>query len=142
MTLSASIHALAHATEDIPKLILKMNDIFSIPKERFLISRARGHWDNEISLIGADCNHQEASALLETIISKLKTGEKNYLLHSISNSFDERDNFYIRLNKQSVCMGIISLSEHDSIRIRFKPTKEYNQNNKFRDHVIDLFTKK
>jgi RNA binding exosome subunit len=142
LTLSASIHALAHATEDIPKLILKMNDIFSIPKERFLISRARGHWDNEISLIGADCNHQEASALLETIISKLKTGEKNYLLHSISNSFDERDNFYIRLNKQSVCMGIISLSEHDSIRIRFKPTKEYNQNNKFRDHVIDLFTKK
>jgi RNA binding exosome subunit len=142
LTLSASIHAVAHATEDIPKLILKMNEIFSIPKERFLISRARGHWDNEISLIRADCSHQESSALLETIISKLKTGEKNYLLHSISNSFDERDNFYIRLNKQSVCMGIISLSEHDSIRIRFKPTKEYNQNNKFRDHVIDLFTKK
>ena len=142
MTLSASIHALAHATEDIPKLILKMNDIFSIPKERFLISRARGHWDNEISLIRADCNHQESGTLLEIIISKLKTGEKNYVLHSISNSFDERDNFYIRLNKQSVCLGIISLSEHDSIRIRFKPTKEYNQNNKFRDHVIDLFTKK
>ena len=142
MTLSASIHVVAHATEDIPKLILKMNEIFSIPKERFLISRARGHWDNEISLIRADCSHQESSALLETIISKLKTGEKNYLLHSISNSFDERDNFYIRLNKQSVCLGIISLSEHDSIRIRFKPTKEYNQNNKFRDHVIDLFTKK
>ncbi len=142
MTLSTSIHVVAHATEDIPKLILKMNEIFSIPKERFLISRARGHWDNEISLIRADCSHQESSALLETIISKLKTGEKNYLLHSISNSFDERDNFYIRLNKQSVCLGIISLSEHDSIRIRFKPTKEYNQNNKFRDHVIDLFTKK
>lgn len=142
MPLSTSINAVAHATEDIPKLILKMNEIFSIPKERFLISRARGHWDNEISLIRADCSHQESSALLETIISKLKTGEKNYLLHSISNSFDERDNFYIRLNKQSVCLGIISLSEHDSIRIRFKPTKEYNQNNKFRDHVIDLFTKK
>lgn len=142
MTLSTSIHAVAHATEDIPKLILKMNELFSIPKERFLISRARGHWDNEISLIRADCNHQESIVLLETIISKLKTGEKNYLLHSISNSFDERDNFYIRLNKQSVCMGIISLSEHDSIRIRFKPRKEYNQNNKFRDHVIDLFTKK
>ncbi len=142
MTLSTSIHAVAHATEDIPKLILKMNELFSIPKERFLISRARGHWDNEISLIRADCDHQESSALLETIISKLKTGEKNYLLRSISNSFDERDNFYIRLNKQSVYMGIISLSEHDSIRIRFKPTKEYSQNNKFRDHVIDLFTKK
>lgn len=142
MPLSTSLHAVAHATEDIPKIILKMNEIFSIPKERFLISRARGHWDNEISLIRADCNHQESIVLLETIISKLKTGEKNYLLHSISNSFDEKDNFYIRLNKQSVCMGTISLSEHDSIRIRFKPTKEHNQNNKFRDHVIDLFTKK
>jgi len=142
LPLSTSLHAVAHATEDIPKIILKMNEIFSIPKERFLISRARGHWDNEIFLIRADCNHQESNVLLETIISKLKTSEKNYLLHSISNFFDEKDNFYIRLNKQSVCMGTISLSEHDSIRIRFKPTKEHNQNNKFRDHVIDLFTKK
>jgi hypothetical protein len=41
-----------------------------------------------------------------------------------------------------MCRGIISLSEHDSIRIRFKTTKEFNQNNKFRDYVIDLFTKK
>jgi len=142
LTLSASIHVVAHATEDIPKLILKMNELFSIPKEKFLISQARGHWDNEISLIRADCENQESNALLETIISKLKTGEKNYLLHSISDSFDEKDNFYIRLNKQSMCRGMISLSEHDSIRIRFKPTKEFNQNNKFRDHVIDLFTKK
>lgn len=142
MTLSTSIQVIAHATEDIPKILLKMYEIFSIPKEKFLISRARGHWDNEISLIIANCNHEESKVILQRIISKLKSGEKNYLLRSISDSFDERDNFYIRLNKQSMCRGIISLSEHDSIRIRFKPTKEFNQNNKFRDHVIDLFTKK
>jgi RNA binding exosome subunit len=68
--------------------------------------------------------------------------EKKNLLQSISNSFDEKDNFYIRLNKQSMCKGSISLSEHDSIRIRFKPIKEFNKNNKFKDHVIRLFTKK
>lgn len=142
MTLSTSIQVIAHATEDIPKILLKMYEIFSIPKEKFLISRARGHWDNEISLIIANCDDEESKVILQRIISKLKSGEKNYLLRSISDSFDEKDNFYIRLNKQSMCRGIISLSEHDSIRIRFKPTKEFNQNNKFRDHVIDLFTKK
>ncbi|MGI8719695.1 MAG: RNA-binding domain-containing protein, partial [Nitrososphaeraceae archaeon] len=105
-------------------------------------SKAEGHWGNEISVIRAECDHNESSALLDKIISRLKIGEKNYLLGSISDSFDEKNNFYIRLSKQSVCKGIISLSEHDSIRIRFKPIKEFNQNNKFRDHVINLFTRK
>ncbi|HSA72502.1 MAG TPA: RNA-binding domain-containing protein [Nitrososphaeraceae archaeon] len=142
MTLSASIHVVAHATEDIQKILNKMQDVFLIPREKFLISKAEGHWGNEISVIRAECEHDESSALLEGIISRLKIGEKNYLLGSISDSFDEKNNFYIRLNKQSVCKGIISLSEHDSIRIRFKPIKEFNQNNKFRDRVINLFTRK
>lgn len=132
----------AHATEDIQKILNKMQDVFLIPREKFLISKAEGHWGNEISVIRAECEHDESSALLEGIISRLKIGEKNYLLGSISDSFDEKNNFYIRLNKQSVCKGIISLSEHDSIRIRFKPIKEFNQNNKFRDRVINIFTRK
>jgi len=119
-----------------------MHDVFLIPTEKFLISKAEGHWGNEISVIGAECDHNESSALLERIISRLKIGEKNFLLGSISDSFDEKNNFYIRLNKQSLCKGIVSLSERDSIRIRFKPIKEFNQNNKFRDHVINLFTRK
>ena len=119
-----------------------MNELFSIPKEKFLISQAKGHWGNEISLIKADCDHKESKELLERIISWLKIREKNYLLHSIPDSFDEKDNFYIRLDKQDMCNGIVALSDHDSIRIRFKSIKEFNQNNKFRNHVIDLFTKK
>ena len=132
----------AHATDDIQKIIIKMHDVFLIPTEKFLISKAEGHWGKEISVIRAECAHHESSALLERIISRLKIGERNFLLGSISDSFDEKNNFYIRLNKQSLCKGIISLSERDSIRIRFKPIKEFNQNNKFRDHVINLFTRK
>jgi RNA binding exosome subunit len=142
LTIFTSVQVVAHATEDISKILLKMNEIFSIPKEKFLISKARGHWDNEISLIRANCDDEESEVLLEKIILKLKLDEKNYLLHSISDFFDEKDNFYIRLNKQSIFRGTISLSEHDSIRLRFKQTKKFNQNNKFRDHVINLFTKK
>lgn len=119
-----------------------MNDVLSIPMEKFLVSPAKGHWGNEISIIMVECDNKESHALLERIISNLKIGEKNYLLNSISDSFDEKDNFYIRLNKQSMCKGVVSLSEHDSIRIRFKPIKEFNQSNKFKDHVMNLFTKK
>ncbi len=132
----------AHATEDIQKILTKMHNVFLIPTENFLISKTEGHWGNEICVIRAECDHSESSALLERIISGLRIGEKKFLLATISDSFDEKNNFYIRLNKQSVCKGIISLSEHDSIRIRFKPIKEFNQNNKFRDHVINLFTRK
>ena len=132
----------AHATEDIQKILTKMHDVFLIPTENFLISKTEGHWGNEICVIRAECDHSESSELLERIISGLKIGEKKFLLGTISDSFDEKNNFYIRLNKQSLCKGIISLSERDSIRIKFKPIKEFNQNNKFRDHVINLFTRK
>jgi RNA binding exosome subunit len=142
LTISTSINIVAHATEDVPKILQKMNDVFSISKEKIRVSSAEGHWGNEISLITADCDHKESYVLLERIIVNLKISEKKYLMHSISNSFDEKENFYIRLNKQSMCKGVISLSEHDSIRIRFKPIKEFNQNNKLKDHVISLFTKK
>jgi RNA binding exosome subunit len=142
LTLSTSINIVAHATEDVPKILQKMNDVVSIPKEKIRVSSDEGHWGNEISLIKVHCDHKESHVLLARIIANLKIAEKKYLLQSISNSFDEKDNFYIRLNKQSMCNGTVSLSEHDSIRIRFKPIKEFNQNNKFRDHVISLFTKK
>lgn len=142
MTLSTSLNIVAHATEDVPKILKKMNDVFSIPMEKILVSSVEGHWGNEISLIKVECDDNESNVLLERINANLKIGEKKYLLQSISNSFDEKGSFYIRLNKQSMCNGTISLSEHDSIRIRFKPIKEFNQNNKFKDHVISLFTKK
>jgi RNA-binding protein len=141
LILTTSIHIVAHATEDIPKLSSRINALFSIPMEKFVTSQTRGHWGNEITLIRADCDPDESFALLRTIILKMNQAEKNNLLHNISTSFDEKDNFYLRLNKQSMCRGIISISEHDSIRIKFKPAKEFNKNNKFRDHVIDLFTK-
>jgi len=142
LTISTSINIIAHATEDVPKILQKINDVFSISREKIMVSSTEGHWGNEISLIKADCDHKESVVLLEKIIANLKISEKKYLLQSISTSFDEKDNFYIRLNKQSMCKGVISLSEHDSIRIRFKPIKEFDQNNKFKDHVISLFTKK
>ncbi len=142
MTLSTTVHVVVHATEDITKILFKLNELFSIPKEKFLISQAKGHWGNEISLLRANCDDNESNVLLEKIISLLEKNERNYLLASILDCFDEKNNFYIRLDKQDMCNGMISLSNQDSIRIRFKPTKEFNQNNKFRDHVIDLFTKK
>lgn len=142
MALSTSINIVAHATEDVPKILEKLNDVLSIPEENILVSSAEGHWGNEISLIKANCDHKESHVLLKRIIDNLKISEKRHLLQSISNSFDEKDNFYIRLSKQSMCKGMISISEQDSIRIRFKPIKEFNQSNKFKDHVISLFTKK
>ena len=77
MTVTTSIHVVAHATEDIPKILLRMNDVLSIPMEKFLVSSAKGHWGNEISIIKGDCDHKESHVLLEKIISNLKIGEKN-----------------------------------------------------------------
>jgi hypothetical protein len=38
---------------------------------------------------------------------------------------DEKGNFYLRLDKQRMCQGKISLSEADAVRIRFRPIKRH-----------------
>ncbi|HET7283946.1 MAG TPA: RNA-binding domain-containing protein, partial [Nitrososphaeraceae archaeon] len=49
--------------------------------------------------------------------------------HLLSNLFDkyidEKGNLYIRLDKQRICNGKVSLSESDSIRVRFRPVRRY-----------------
>jgi RNA binding exosome subunit len=38
---------------------------------------------------------------------------------------DEKGNLYLRLDKQRLCQGKISVSTGDSIRIKFRPVKRY-----------------
>jgi RNA binding exosome subunit len=135
----AEVNLLLHATEDGPKVLQAVQDVLLIPSERFSSSVSEGHYKNRILLLKAILSSQEARKLANRIISLLSSIDKNQMSRLLHEYSDEKGNLYIRIDKQRMCQGKVSLSETDAIRIRFRPVKRYNKPSKSLESYRALF---
>ena len=122
---SAEINVLVHATENENKILHSINNVLSISAEKFSQSVSEGHWGNRILLLTATIDGQSAKDLVVKIMSSLNSNDKHLLSNLFDKYIDEKGNLYIRLDKQRICNGKVSLSESDSIRVRFRPVRRY-----------------
>jgi len=122
---AAEVDLLLHATEDGGKVLQSIQDTLVVPSEHFSISPSEGHYKNKILLLKAMLASREASELALQIMSHLNSSDRERLFGSLHEYSDEKGNLYLRLDKQRICQGKVSLSETDAIRIRFKPVKRY-----------------
>jgi RNA binding exosome subunit len=114
---AAEIGIIVHATEEKDKILEHLNSTLGVSPDSFFTGFAEGHWGNKILLLTAILGKSDANSLYMKVKSIL--GDKDSAL--LSNFFDEKGNLYIRLDKQRVCRGKVTLSEGDSVRIKFKP---------------------
>jgi RNA-binding protein len=135
---AAEINLVLHATEDGSKVLQAIEDVVLVPTDRFTSSSSEGHYKNKIILHKAILSSQEAGSLAKRIISLLNSADREHLSRFIRDYSDEKGNLYIRLDKQRMCLGRVSLSEADAIRIRFKPVKRYKPLGAVQSY-IDLF---
>jgi RNA binding exosome subunit len=122
---AAEVNLLIHGTEDGGKVLQSIRDLLSVPQERFTSTPSEGHYKNRILLLKATLSSQEAGGLALRVMSLLNSSDRERLLGALPEYSDERGNLYLRLDKQRICQGKVSLSETDAIRIRFKPVKRY-----------------
>lgn len=122
---AAEVNLLLHGTEDGAKVRQSIQDTLSIPSDRFSSTPSEGHYKNHILILKANLQSQEAGDLARRIMSLLNSTDREHLASSIAEYSDEKGNLYIRLDKQRICQGKVSLSDTDAIRIRFKPVKRY-----------------
>ena len=122
---AAEINLLLHATEDGGKVLRAIEGLLSIPPERFSSTPSEGHYKNKILLLKATLSSQEAAELALRIMSLLNSSDRERLSSALPEYSDEKGNLYLRLDKQRICQGKVSLSETDAIRIRFRPVKRY-----------------
>ncbi|HEX7033440.1 MAG TPA: RNA-binding domain-containing protein [Nitrososphaera sp.] len=122
---SAEVNLLLHGTEDGNKVLQSIQDTLSIPSERFSSTPSEGHFKNKIIVLKATLPSQEAGDLAHRIMSLLNSSDRERLSSSLEEHSDEKGSLYIRLDKQRICQGKVSLSEADAVRIRFKPVKRY-----------------
>jgi RNA binding exosome subunit len=122
---AAEINIVLHATEDEGRVLKAIEDVLLVPSERFSSSPSEGHYKNKILLQRAILSSHEAGSLAKRVISLLNSADREHLSRLVHEYSDEKANLYIRLDKQRMCQGRVSLSETDAIRIRFKPVKRY-----------------
>ncbi|HXX96365.1 MAG TPA: RNA-binding domain-containing protein [Candidatus Bathyarchaeia archaeon] len=117
---AAEIKIIVHATEETDSILKHLNSTLNVPPDTFSIEKTEGHWGNKIHLLTGILSKNEANSLYRKVEALLEN--YNELL---SNFFDEKGNLYIRLDKQRLCRGKVSISESDSIRIRFRNVMTY-----------------
>ena len=122
---SAEVDLHLHATEESGKVLQSIQDVLSVPSERFSSSPSEGHYKNKILLLKAMLSSREARELAVRIMSLLNSSDRDRLSSSLPEYSDKKGNLYLRLNKQRICQGNVSLSEADVIRVRFRPVKRY-----------------
>jgi RNA binding exosome subunit len=135
---SAEINIVVHATENEKKILDSLYSILSIPAEKFISSVSDGHWGNKISILTATIDGQVAKELILKIISLLNSVDRYHLSNFFDKYVDEKGNLYVRLDKQRICKGRISLSDMDSIRIRFRPVKRYKPSSNLQNYRVLL----
>ena len=135
---SAEINIVVHATENEKKILHSLFDVLSIPSEKFSYSFSEGHWGNKILVLTATIDGQVAKDLILKIISLLNSIDRYHLSNFFDKYVDEKGNLYIRLDKQRICKGRISLSDMDSIRIRFRPVKRYKPSSNLQNYRVLL----
>jgi RNA binding exosome subunit len=132
---AAEINLVLHATEDEGRVLKAIEDVLLVPSKRFSGSPSEGHYKNRILLQKAILSSHEAGSLAKRVISLLNSTDREHLSRLVHEYSDEKGNLYIRLDKQRMCQGKISLSETDAIRIRFKPVKRYKPSGAVQGYV-------
>jgi RNA-binding protein len=132
---AAEINLVLHATEDEGKVLESIEDVLLVTSKRFSSSPSEGHYKNKILLHKAMLSSHEAGLLAKRVISLLNSADRQHLSRLIHEYSDEKGNLYIRLDKQRMCQGMVSLSETDAIRIRFKPVKRYKPSGAIQGYV-------
>jgi RNA binding exosome subunit len=132
---AAEINLVLHATEDEGRVLKAIEDVLLVPSERFSSSPSEGHYKNKILLQKAILSSYEAGSLAKRVISLLNSADREHLSRLVHEYSDEKGNLYLRLDKQRMCQGRVSLSETDAIRIRFKPVKRYKPSGTVQGYV-------
>ncbi|HEX6067368.1 MAG TPA: RNA-binding domain-containing protein [Nitrososphaera sp.] len=122
---AAEVDIVLHATEDQEKVLAAVEKALGVSATDFAGEQAEGHFGNRIVLMKATVASKDAGALAAKIMSSLNRPDRQELADHIGEYSDDKGNLYLRLDKQRICQGRVSLAESDAVRVRFRPVRRY-----------------
>ena len=134
--LEVTVEIIAHATENVEKILDSFFELFSIQKEEFSKQNLTGHFDNPITLLRAKIKKKDAKSLVEKLVSKIPKDEFEALIDDIENRL-ENSTLHLRFGKQDMIKGKMIQEEKDAIKFRIV-TPSYNKKDTVKNYVMLL----
>ena len=128
--LEITIDVIVHATEDISKIFQSFNEILEIEEENFSITETTGYYENPIIMLNAKFVKKQAKSFMKKFLELLSSNQINQLIEEIEERIED-SKFHLRLDKQELIKGVVTLSEKDTIKIRIH-TPIYNKKESIR----------
>lgn len=134
--LEVTVEIIAHATEDVEKILDSFFEIFKIPKEEFESQTLTGHFDNPITLLRTKIKKKNAKSFLEKLVSKIPKDEFEVLINDIENRV-QNSTLHLRFGKQDMIKGKMMLEEKDAVKFKIV-SPSYNKKDTVKNYVTLL----
>ena len=128
-----TIEIIAHATEDVDKILESFAELFGIDSEEFSRQELTGHFENPIMLLSAKILKKQARSFIEKLVSKIPPEQMDELIESIESRIQE-STLHLRLGKQNLVKLAPTLQEKDAIKLKIF-TPSYNKKDIVKNYV-------
>lgn len=115
--LEVEIQVIVHATEDLEKIFAAFKETFDIDKEEFSMQNLTGHFENPIILLHSKIKKKKAQFFVKKLVSSMPREQIDTVIEDLENHYDD-STLYLRISKQSLVRGEISLSDKEPIKVK------------------------
>ena len=132
-TLEITIEIIVHATEDVEKILKAFYEQFNISEDEFSKQNLTGHFENPIILLNAKITKTKAKNFIKKLVMKIPKGQLDELIGDLENRI-QNSSLHVRLGKQDLIQGMVSLQEKDVIKLKiFMPI--YQKKNTLKNYA-------
>ncbi len=122
--IEVTIDVIVHATEDVSK-IFQSFELLNLKEDDFTIQETFGHFENPIIMLNAKIIKKQAQNFMKKLLELLSDDQINRLIEEIEERTTD-SKFHLRLDKQEIIKGNITISEKDTIKMKIH-TPIYNK---------------
>ncbi len=131
--LEVTIEIIVHATEDLKTILDAFEKLFEIKEEGFSKKNLSGHFENPIIMLNAKITKTKAKNFIQKFVMKISKGKLDELIGDLENRI-HNSTLHVRLGKQDLIQGMISLQEKEVIKLKiFMPI--YQKKNTLKNYV-------
>ncbi|MFQ5573743.1 MAG: RNA-binding domain-containing protein [Nitrosopumilaceae archaeon] len=131
--LEITIEIIVHATEDLKTILDAFEKLFEIKEDEFSKKNLTGHFENPITMLNAKITKTKAENFIQKLVINIPKGQLDELIGDLENRI-QNSTLHVRLGKQDLIQGIVSLQEKDVIKIKiFMPI--YQKKNTLKNYV-------
>jgi len=117
---SVELRYFVHATEDPEKVrsaVASLVGVATNPETELL----EGHFGNEIMKVTVHLTGEDAQRAFGRIASQMSRDMKRRVVEGMAEFLDEHSALFLRLDKQDLVSGKVSLGAGDAVRVKVKP---------------------